>query len=575
MTNNYENLLSQIDEISDYNKLKDYHSFIYWFIETTTEFDKQKILDSICDGTHDKGIDAIIIDNIEGKVKILQSKFERDGNKVQVSESDIKLLASVKDYFRTRKTLNPIISNANPDASRLMNEAFDTIRNKSYPLELIFITTHKNAPQLNSLIHETLGFKKGEFSVFHYEQIMQLFLDRLRDFTPPLGPYCLPYVDSDKCVVRTSSKIAKSWVLTVPLEEIKSMVNKYGDKLFRKNVRNFLGSNKCNQGIQETLENHPNNFWYYNNGVCILCDEGSNLDVENKFMRLVNPQIVNGCQTAKSIEKFKGEVAGDVLVRVIESNNHEFISAITLYQNSSNPVKKRDFKSNDPVQIRLKNELRLQHWYYEIKRGEEFKKMLKKQRSMRQFYRDDTFGDRVLNNEQIAKLRASIELGPATSLSKGSEAFFDELYDDIFPSTLSTIDCLAPHFVSSIIKNTYYGNGRFHSFKSAWIFKTRAAPYVLSFIYNSLKNKKDWERIFISYYQPDAKDYKKFYKEIKNIVDDYFELIYNSWKKSKEPDHNTYLQSEKTLKNIKSNYKNQINKLSRAILKAFEKFVLD
>ena len=56
------------------------------------------------------------------------------------------------------------------------------------------------------------------------------------------------------------------------------------------------------------------------------------------------------------------------------STDHDFVSLLTLFQNSSNPVHNRDLRSNDPVQIRLKHELRRRGYYYENKTGEDMKK---------------------------------------------------------------------------------------------------------------------------------------------------------------------------------------------------------
>ncbi|GAG63198.1 unnamed protein product, partial [marine sediment metagenome] len=104
----------------------------------------------------------------------------------------------------------------------------------------------------------------------------------------------------------------KSWVLTISVEEIRSLVNKYEDKLFRKNVRNFLGKSRTNKKIIETLDKDPAHFWYYNNGITILCDK-ANIVMEKGYVRLENPQIVNGCQTVKSIQKYDGEVVNSKL----------------------------------------------------------------------------------------------------------------------------------------------------------------------------------------------------------------------------------------------------------------------
>ncbi len=567
----YDELLQQIEDIQDENSIKDYHAFVYWFIETLFGYDKAKILNSICDGCHDKGVDAVLIDHIERHVCIIQSKFERAGSQVQLSEADIKQFAAVKNYFQHRKALDSAIVKANQLSSRLLNEAFEAIRRKGYSLELVFITTHRKAPQIDGLIRETLKFKPGEFSLYDYTRIIQLFQDRRRDFTPPLGPYHLPYKDSDKYIIRTPQ--SKAWVLTVAADEIRALVTKHGDKLFRKNVRNFLGSNRCNKAIQLTLANNPENFWYYNNGISILCDE-ANLDVENKYIRMVNPQIVNGCQTVKSIQLFKGELNADVLVRVIESRSHEFINAITLYQNSSNPVRNRDFKSNDPVQVRLKQEFRRRGYYYEIKRGEEFKKTIKQFPAAKKEYQNGE-----LNNEKVAKVLAAVRINPETAVSKGSEAFFDELYDDIFPHNISTSDCLTPFLLHrAFIRETYIGaEKRFHKFDKPYVFKNPASFHVLSIMYKALRRglPAGWEKSFIAFCEGSTdREYNVFWKKLAKIISDYFEICYDAWKKSGVVDYNTYLQSRKSSSDIASKYKTELASMEKTLLNLFQDRIL-
>jgi hypothetical protein len=455
-----------------------------------------------------------------------------------------------------------------------MNKAFEVIHNKAYSLELIFITTHRNAPHIQDLINNTFSFKPGEFSVLHYDDIMQLHSDKMRDFTPHLAAYNLPYKDADKTMVRTGKY--KSWVLSVPLQEIRSLVNKHEDKLFRKNVRNFLGGNRCNKGIRETLKNNPNYFWYYNNGICILCDE-ANLVVENNYIRMVNPQIINGCQTARSIEKFQDDVTGDILVRVIESRDHEFVNAITLYQNTSNPVRKRDLKSNDPIQVRLKSEFKRQHWYYEIKRGEEFGKLSPKYPWMKSYFRSEYWHGykKVINNEHVAKVLAAIKIGPGIATAKGSEGFFDEFYSNIFTSNISTANCLGPMIIFWQIKNTY-GREKFHNFRNGSVFKNPASYYALKYIFDSLNNRHRWERQLVSFWEgPEVKGFSRFSRELARIISEYFEIVYKAWKKSKVADSRSYLQNSETSNEISRNFGNEIKKLSKCVNNTFMKFIGD
>jgi hypothetical protein len=569
VTRNYKRLSDDIQAIQDDHNLKDYHAFVFWYIETNYGLEAKQILDSLCDGCRDKGIDAILINEKESSVTVLQSKFEREGNQALIKDSEINLLASVKSYFNSRGALAAATTRANQATRRLVDEAYAMQHGPNpYSLELVFLTTHKKAPQTDDLVQKTLGFRASDFQVLDYSRVMGFVEDKARDFTPKLGNYQLAYIDSDGALVRKHG--TKAWVLTVRADDIRTMVTEYGDQLFKKNVRGFLDKNVCNDAILATLKDKPENFWYYNNGICILCDN-ADLVVEQRYIRIVNPQIVNGCQTAKSIEKFQGDLESTVLVRVVASNNHGFIDEITHYQNSSNPVKKRDFKSNDPIQIRLKRDLKRRGYYYEVKRGLEFRKLRKKYRSLNILY-----PNKEVSNEDVAKLLVAVnkdaKMGPALATGKGSETFFDdEFYPKIFREDLSPFSVLAPYLLSYDIYRTYASGKRFFVFDQAWKFKSRAAYYVIRFVYDALSGI-EWEKPFVEFHEnSDGDQYRRrFSSKLKNIVDAYFLICYKSWRKANRMTHveyNAYIQSPETLELLTKEHHAQLSRLGRQVRK--------
>lgn len=558
----YRNLQKHIESIELDNQMQDYRAFIYWFIEVVFGLSHSQILNSICDGSRDKGIDAVIIDDRELNVIIIQSKYERSGRQAQIKDNEIKLFATVKSYFDSRRSLNAAINKGNKVTKRLMKNAFDAIRKNSYTLELLFITTHKKAPHLDNLVMNTFGYKENEFKIYDYDRIMQLYKDKMRDFTPSLGVYNLPIIDSDKLIIKKTPH--KSWVISVQAEEINLLVNKYSNNLFRKNVRLFLGKSRTNKKIIETLEKDPLNFWYYNNGITILCDQ-ANVNMEQSFIRIDNPQIVNGCQTVKSIQNYSGDLDGELMVRIIQSTDHEFINYLTLYQNSSNPVRNRDLKSNDPTQVRLKHEFRRQGFYYEIKRGEDYKTVSTEYSSVKR-----EFNGNVVNNEHIAKCLATIKIGPANALRSGSDRFFGDDYDKIFDSHLSIYDCLSLDYLFDLIKKTYRGSGkRYFSFEKDWVFKNRALFYVLAFINDSLDKIPNWKKDFVLFYDDPLREneYNIFNKNLTKVINKHFRYIYNTWDKVEY--YNTYLQKIKTKKDINNKYESGMTELSNTIVQIF------
>ena len=72
-------------------------------------------------------------------------------------------------------------------------------------------------------------------------------------------------------------------------------------------MREYLGNKGVNSHIAKTLEdeNDRDNFFYYNNGITVICDSVQkitlNESIHNKGFKTENPQIVNGCQTVNTI----------------------------------------------------------------------------------------------------------------------------------------------------------------------------------------------------------------------------------------------------------------------------------
>ena len=86
--------------------------------------------------------------------------------------------------------------------------------------------------------------------------------------------------------------------------------------------------------------------------------------------------VVNGCQSLNALFRNTKELTSElrVLTKFIQvPADSELSGLITTYSNNQNGVKARDFKSNNPIQTRLQNEMRAkfsERYAYEVKRGE-------------------------------------------------------------------------------------------------------------------------------------------------------------------------------------------------------------
>jgi hypothetical protein len=101
-------------------------------------------------------------------------------------------------------------------------------------------------------------------------------------------------------------------------------------------------------------------------------------EVTNKKGQITieNYYVVNGCQSLSELHKNATSVTEDlrVLAKIIKMDASSPLSEmVTTFSNNQNGVKPRDFKSNNPIQIRLQNEVASSfgnEFHYEIKRGE-------------------------------------------------------------------------------------------------------------------------------------------------------------------------------------------------------------
>jgi len=547
----YEDILEEIDFIQEQKHVaQDYHAFVYWFIATLYGKDEVSIKRALCDGTHDKGVDAVLIDAIEKTVSIFQSKFERAGNETQLNENEVKLLAVVKDYFKSRKALVAATYKANPATEHLLEEAFQAL-SKGFNLELVFITTHRANPSVEPLLRNTFQFTKDQFRVFCYDNILAIMADKSRDFLPANRPYNLPFKPEDGVIIRRGD--CKSWVLTVSANALRDMAINYPDHLlFRKNVRDFITSgSETNTRMKETLKDttEQKNFWFYNNGITILCDH-ADIDMQENFIHLSDPEIINGCQTVTSIRRFKDDTTSDVLVRVVANQNQTFMDSMILYQNSSNAVLKRDLKSNDPVQVRLHHEFFKRRWFYEIKRGKDFETISREDKNILD---QCIFG--AINNSKVAKCLAAVKLHAATAASQGDDYFFGEAYEDIFTLDLSTYNCLAPWSLRRIIYSSY-SSEKFHDFDREFLFKNPATHFVLSALFENLNHLTDGQKKWVSFWEnipADSEEWTTFLNQIYEVINALFEIAHEGWREATERsgiNYNTYFKNKDEVNKI-------------------------
>lgn len=199
----------------------------------------------------------------------------------------------------------------------------------------------------------------------------------------PEGIPCLPAF--------TGSDNFASYLLVISGDIVANLYKKYGERLLEQNVRTFLQFRaKVNKGIRNTLQNEPEMFFAYNNGLTATAEQVQMNESCGTIRSVTNFQIVNGGQTTASIftamKKHKADLSKvyvQVKLTVVPSENVEtVVPKISEYANTQNKVSAADFFSNHPFHLRieeisrrlwapsLQGGLKETHWFYERARGQ-------------------------------------------------------------------------------------------------------------------------------------------------------------------------------------------------------------
>ena len=166
--------------------------------------------------------------------------------------------------------------------------------------------------------------------------------------------------------IRVKSEDWDSVVTLVKATWLYDLFVNFGTDLFSANLRGYLGSrvsdSNINNGIKETAEKEPKNFFVYNNGITALVLDFELAKKTSKGRKLVidGLSIVNGAQTTGSIGSLGHPPSEEMLVpiRFVKVAKDKISNNIVRYNNSQNKLQAADFRSNDSIQDRLRTEFK-------------------------------------------------------------------------------------------------------------------------------------------------------------------------------------------------------------------------
>ncbi|MHC5264281.1 AIPR family protein [Streptomyces sp. UC4497] len=323
----------------------------------------------IIDGFDDQGIDAVAVDNDAPHIWIVQAKWSKEGN----ATFDQKALFAAKEGLK-----------------KLVNSQYDRFNKKLQPMVPNLNSALSN-PRVQITIVPALAGDRGLST-----GILRDFEDLLREYNDPqeilrVEPILLPHFISalrsglDDPKVDLTARMPDfryhdepylAYFGTLTADQVARWYGEHRHRLFQRNIRFPLGLTKINAGLVETVLREPEHFWYFHNGITVLCDQ---LKVSPRGdLELSGASVVNGAQTVASLheatERSKESVARARLnVRIIplKGTPNNFDRRVTIATNTQNGVAEQDFRALDQIQTRLRYDFDVTlNKKYIIKRGE-------------------------------------------------------------------------------------------------------------------------------------------------------------------------------------------------------------
>ncbi len=356
-------------------------AFLLQGVANYLDIDVSEAVDYITDGGGDLGIDAIDIeehDNNTFSLTFFQAKYTQDFTRdSHFSENAVRLLVD---------SVGMILNNANniTIANPLLAAKIAEIRS----LEL----SGKIAVAVNCVcLSNGIGFHQDtisylslvkNISFLHFSHIDILNNRRSKDSVN--ASFNLQGV----CLVDDGFDARRIVIGRINVRDIAELLDTHNDSLLQKNIRHYLGKNKTNQKIAETLlsENNRNNFYFLNNGVTMVCNRffHNGFTKENTRLKVEGLNIINGGQTCRTIQEVinanKNSDFNDtsVMVRIYEigeksEKSEQFIYDITVATNSQTAVDMQDLRSNEAVQQSLAEQCKQLGYVYKLKKNNQIR----------------------------------------------------------------------------------------------------------------------------------------------------------------------------------------------------------
>ena len=350
-------------------------AFNMWILDKFFYVDENEIENYIVD-YNDKGIDCYYFYEDTKELYLIQNKYY-DKSKLTGSYLNDDVFARSINLLKMNNYTR------SPELQKIYNENKNDSKFKVY-IE-IYVTNNDKDSSVDTAIQNFNNLNSSSnivSKVYYLDDIYEKFYNEIAESHRTFN-YTLNRINKETTLsvnaetLKLDSNIDSMYMVlsVIDLYEMVKASKENNYDLVKENVRDYMGKTSFNSDIAETLKSDEDrsNFLYYNNGITIICDDFSNPGLLNKGKyKLINPQIVNGCQTVNTIYEVLSSIGDEkeikskfyncyVMAKILiidDDNKKDLYLNIVTYNNSQNAINEKDFEAIQPKYLRLKNQFK-------------------------------------------------------------------------------------------------------------------------------------------------------------------------------------------------------------------------
>ncbi len=344
-------------------------AFLIWYLRNYYRLDEVDAIDAVCDQKGDKGIDGIYVNDQANLIEVFQARLSQRSDKT-VGDTQLKEFYGTLSQFKPREALENLVRSAgDAHVAKLINRLDLANKIDSCDVRGVYLTNIDLDSNGESFLRSNLdiGFVGRSILVSTYVSDTRA-LPSEADATFDVAGFRVSEYIVDA--------VTRAVIAPVSSKELMKLHGIADQSLYALNVRASLGKTKVNRDIVKSISNQQTHklFPLFHNGITIICQK---LEVDENRIRIGTYYVVNGCQSLTALYENQAKLTDDLRILTkfvkVENLDSELAENITQFSNNQNAVKPRDFKANDPIQIRLQNEFNRLYrgvYWFDIKRGE-------------------------------------------------------------------------------------------------------------------------------------------------------------------------------------------------------------